>query len=87
MTELGRKKISINKLEEIAVGKTINGETIVSNKNDKVSTVIEDQILNGKKSGLTWKKHNYLLINYNLLLLSNRTISESKYNEYLDSIK
>lgn len=87
MTELGTKKISINKLEDIAIGKTINMETIVSNKDCKISTVIGGQILNGKNSGMVWRKTNYLLKNYNLLKLGVEKISESKYNEYLDSIK
>jgi len=81
-------KIHIHRLEEIAIGKTINGETIIANEDNEISTVIKDQILGGKNSGgIICKKNNYFLDGYNLFKLRGEKISETEYNNYLNSIK
>jgi len=81
-------KIHIHRLEEIAIGKTINGETIIANEDNEISTVIKDRILSGKNGGgIIWKKNNYFLDGYSLFKQRGEKISEAEYNKYLDSIK
>lgn len=82
------ERIHIHRLEEIAIGETINGETIIANEDNKISTVIKDQILGGKdNSGIIYKKNNYFLSGYSLFKQKGEKISEAEYNKYLDSIK
>ncbi len=80
------QEIKINDLEEIAVGKTINGEMIISNRNNKISTVVQgtfDGVL-----GILRRKNDYQLLEDNTLhKLGGRGISEKEYNTYLNSIK
>ena len=70
--------IKINSLEEVAMGNVINGEIILSHRNNKVETLKKD---------LSCKKYDYVLIDNTLLNIGGVEISKKKYNYYLNLIK
>lgn len=80
------ERIKINNLEEIAIGKTINGETIISHNDNKIATVVEGPM--EEMSSIIRRKYDYFFLTKNTLAkIGGRGISENEYNNYLNSIK
>lgn len=79
-----KQNILVNNLEEIAVGKEINGEFIIGNDNAIVQTIEE---LRGHATKKTYLLNSYVLEKTTLQPLESKKIPEKYYNEYLNLIK
>lgn len=79
------QEIKINNLEEIAIGKNIEDEIIISNKDNKVVTIRETNF--GGSTDIIRIKYNYKLKDNTLTRLGGTRLSKEEYNYCLDLIK